>query len=107
MEAMSVVDARRNFSELVTRVAYGGSRVIVERRGRSLAALISVQDLAKFETWERERDTDQARQAAALAQAHASRAAILAARGGALLPDSAEMIQAAREERDDELSGLR
>ena len=107
MEVMNVVDARRNFSELVTRVAYGGSRVIVERRGRSLAALISVQDLARFETWERERDTTQARQAAAVAQAHASRAAILAARGGALLPDSAEMIQAAREERDNDLIGLR
>jgi prevent-host-death family protein len=107
MEAVNVVDARRNFSELVTRVAYGGSRVIVERHGRSLAALISVQDLAKFEAWERERDTAQTRQAAAVAQAQASRAAILAERGGALLPDSAEIIQVVREERDDELSGLR
>ena len=69
MGAMSVVEARRSFSELVTRVAYGGSRVVVERRGRSLAALISVQDLAKLEVWEREHDTAHARQRAALAQA--------------------------------------
>ncbi len=107
MEAMNVVQARRGFSELVTRVAYGGSRVVVERRGRSLAALISVQDLAKLEVWEREHDIAQTRQRAALTQARAARAAILAERGGALLPDSTELIRAAREERDDELAGLR
>ena len=107
MEALNVVEARRNFAELVTGVAYGGSRVIVARRGRSLAALISVQDLAKLEVWEREHDTAQTRQRAALAQARAVRATILAERGGALLLDSAELIRAAREERDDELAGLR
>jgi prevent-host-death family protein len=107
MEAMNVVEARRNFSELVTRVAYGGSRVVVERRGRSLAALISVQDLEKLQVWEREHDTVQARQQAALFQARAVRAAILAERGGALLPDSTELIRADREERYDELAGVR
>jgi hypothetical protein len=44
---------------------------------------------------------------AALAQARVIRAAILAERGGALLPDSAEVIQSIREARDDELAGLR
>jgi prevent-host-death family protein len=107
MEAMNVVEARRNFSELVTRVAYGGSRVIVERRGRPLAALISARDLARLEVWEREHDTARDRQVAALAQARAVRAAILAERGGELLPDSADLIQSIREERADEIAGLR
>lgn len=107
MEAMNVVEARRNFSELVTRVAYGGSRVIVERRGRPLAALISARDLARLEAWEREHDTAQDRRAAALAQARAVRDAILAERGGELLPDSADLIRAIREEREDELASLR
>lgn len=107
MEAMNVVEARRNFSELITRVAYGGSRVVVERRGRPLVALISAQDLARLEAWEREYDAAQSRQAAALAQARAVRAAILAERGGEVLPDSVELIRAAREERGDELAGLR
>jgi len=107
MEAMSVVEARRNFSELVTRVAYGGRRIVVERRGRPLAALISVQDLERLEVWERAYDTTQTRQLAALARARAVREEILAERGGVLLPDSAEMIRSGREERDDELAGLR
>ena len=93
MEAVNVVEARRNFSDLITRVAYGGSRVVVERRGRRLAALISAQDLAKLEAWEREHGAAQARQTAALVQARAARAAILAERGGVLLPDSAELIR--------------
>ena len=90
MEAMTVVAARRNLSELVTRVACGGSRVVVERRGRSLAALISVQDLAKLETLQREHEAAHTRQRASLAQAHAARTAILAERAGAQPPDSAE-----------------
>lgn len=102
MEAVNVVEARRNLSELITRVAYGGSRVVVKRRGRPLAALISAQDLAKLEAWEREHDRAQARRAAALAQARAVREAILAEREGELLPDSAELIRSTREERADE-----
>lgn len=107
MEAVNVAEARRNFSELVTRVAYGGHRVLVERRGRSLAALISLDDLKKLEAWERQHDAVQARQQEALVHARAVRAAILAERGGTPLPDSAELIREAREERDDELIGLR
>lgn len=107
MEAINVAEARRSFSELVTRVAYGGHRVLVERRGRSLAALISLADLEKLEAWERQHDAAQARQQEALARARAVRAAILAERGGVPLPDSAGLIRAAREERDDELAGLR
>lgn len=107
MEAMNVVEARRNFSELITRVAYGGSRVVVERHGRPLAALISAHDLTKLEAWEHERDSAPNRQMAALVQARAVRTAILAERGGELMPDSAELIRSARDERDDELTGLR
>lgn len=107
VEAMNVVEARRNFSELINRVAYGGRRVVVERRGRPLAALISVEDLAKLEAWEREHAAARARQEAALAKARAVRMAILAERGGTLLPDSAQLIRSAREERDDELGDLR
>ncbi len=107
MEAMNVVEARRNFSELTTRVAYGGSRVVVERHGRPLAALISAHDLTKLEAWEHEHGSAPSHQLAALAQVRAVRTAILAERKGELLPDSAELIRSVREERDDELTGLR
>lgn len=107
MEAMNVVEARRNFSELITRVAYGGSRVVVERHGRPLAALISAHDLTKLEAWELEHGSGPSHQMAALAQVRAVRTAILAERRGELMPDSAELIWSARAERDDELIGLR
>jgi prevent-host-death family protein len=107
MEAMNVDEARRNFSELINRVAYGGGRVVVERRGRPLAALISIEDLARLAAWERAHDAARARQAAVLAQARAARAAILAEHGGTLLPDAAEVIRSTRAQRDDELADLR
>lgn len=107
MEAVNIAEVRRNFSELVTRVAYGGHRILVERRGRSLAALISLDDLKKLEAWERQHGAVQARQQEALVHARAVRAAIIAERDGTPLPDSAELIREAREERDDELIGLR
>ncbi len=107
MEAVNVVEARKNFSELVARVAFGGSRVIVERRGKPLAALISVQDLEKLEAFERQSGSARERGLSALERARALRSAILADRGGQPLPDSAHMIREMREERDDELSGLR
>lgn len=36
---------RDDLSDVVSRVAYGGERVIVERRGKELAAVVSVEDL--------------------------------------------------------------
>lgn len=36
---------RDGLSDVVSRVAYGGERVIVERRGKELAAVVSVEDL--------------------------------------------------------------
>ena len=37
---------RQDFAETVNRVAYGGERVVLHRRGRNLAALIPLEDLA-------------------------------------------------------------
>ncbi|MFC1482568.1 type II toxin-antitoxin system Phd/YefM family antitoxin [Myxococcota bacterium] len=49
MTRLSVTDARMKLAEAVNRVAYGGDRIVIERRGRDLVALISVEDLALFE----------------------------------------------------------
>lgn len=46
---ISTTEARQNFSELVSRVAYGRERVILHRRENPLAALISVDELRLFE----------------------------------------------------------
>lgn len=42
-------EAREGFPEVVNRVAYGGERVIVERRGKELAAVVSMEDLRLLE----------------------------------------------------------
>jgi prevent-host-death family protein len=107
MEAVNVVEARRNFSELVARVAFAGERVIVERRGKPMAALISMQDLERLEAMEQESSQVQARRRAALVRARAVREVILAERRGEYVSDSAELIREMREERTDELDDLR
>ncbi len=42
-------EAREGFPEVVNRAAYGGERVIVERRGKELAAVVSIEDLRLLE----------------------------------------------------------
>lgn len=42
---ISTVDARKNFADIVNKVAYGDERVILTRRGQSVAALVSIAEL--------------------------------------------------------------
>ncbi len=41
-------------SELLNRAALGGERIIVERDGKPIAAVVSAEDLTRLETIERE-----------------------------------------------------
>jgi prevent-host-death family protein len=43
-------EAKTHLSEYLNRVAYGGERIIVERHGKPVAALVSVEDLKKLES---------------------------------------------------------
>ncbi len=49
-KAVSAAEARRRFSSLVAEVGYAGHRVIIERRGRALAAIVSMVDLERLES---------------------------------------------------------
>ncbi|MCS6844739.1 MAG: type II toxin-antitoxin system prevent-host-death family antitoxin [Caldilineales bacterium] len=104
---VSVKEARAQFSELMAKVAHGAERVIVQRRGRPWVALISVEDLRKLETMEDEVEARRATRIRALAAAATVREEILAERCGEPLPDSADIIAMLREERLDEIAGLR
>ncbi len=42
-------EARDSFPEVINRAAYGGERVVIERRGKELAAVISIEDLRLLE----------------------------------------------------------
>ena len=45
----SVADAKKNLSELMSRTAYNNERFLIQRRGKPMAALVSVEDLARLE----------------------------------------------------------
>ncbi len=49
---LSTSEAREAFAEMVNRVAYGGERVVLQRRGKRLAALVSMEDLELLEAIE-------------------------------------------------------
>lgn len=46
---VKAAEAKAQLSELVSRVAYGGERFLIERHGKPVAALVSAEDLAKLE----------------------------------------------------------
>lgn len=104
---VSVAETRKNLSEILARVAYTGSRLIVERRGRPMVALISIRDLRRFEELERLHGSEHERRDAAIVSARAAREAILAERRGEYLANVASLIEEARDERDDEIANLR
>ncbi|GAA2166800.1 MULTISPECIES: type II toxin-antitoxin system Phd/YefM family antitoxin [Actinomadura] len=61
-----VTEARKEFADLVNRVAYTGERVALTRRGKVMAALVSAEDLELLESLRAGRlDLTQTGQAAA------------------------------------------
>ncbi len=54
----SVTEAKREFSELLNRVAYGKERVIVTSYDRPKAAIISLDDLERLELIEAALEAD-------------------------------------------------
>lgn len=46
---IGVGEAKKRFSEIMSRVVYGGERFIVSRRGRPMVALVSADDLEMLE----------------------------------------------------------
>ncbi len=49
MSAVTTVEARNQFSEVLNRAAYGHERVVLTRRGKPIAALVSIDDLRILE----------------------------------------------------------
>ena len=46
---MTTVEARENFAEVINRTAYGKERVVLTRRGKPLAAVVSMEDVQLLE----------------------------------------------------------
>ncbi len=48
-EMLSVVEAKKRFSEIVNRSAYSDCRIIITKRSRPVAAMINMEDLRSLE----------------------------------------------------------
>lgn len=49
MNTLSTVKARKQFSDLINRTAYGKERIVISRRGKGLMVLIPIEDLRLIE----------------------------------------------------------
>jgi len=56
---------RDAFSDTINRVAYSGERIVLERRGKAVAAVVPLADLELLEDLEDRLDLDEARAAIA------------------------------------------
>ena len=53
---VTTAEARKNLADIVNSVAYGKDTVVLTRRGKELAALISIEDLKLLQQLEDEQD---------------------------------------------------
>jgi prevent-host-death family protein len=61
--AVTTASARKNFSDLINRVAYGKDRVVLTRRNKPLAAVVPIEDIELIEEIEDREDLKAARAA--------------------------------------------
>jgi prevent-host-death family protein len=64
-DTVSTVEAREHLSDIVSRAGYGKERVILSRRGKPIAAVVSMQDLEALEAMEAKLDAEAYRRAKA------------------------------------------
>lgn len=60
---VSIADIRDRLADVINRVAYGGERVTLERRGKPVAVLVSVDDAELLERLEDAADLEAVRKA--------------------------------------------
>lgn len=63
MTRVTATAARDNFAELVNRAGYRGERIALERHGKTIAAIVSAEDLELLEALEDRIDLAAARKA--------------------------------------------
>jgi prevent-host-death family protein len=52
----SISEVRENMADMINRVAYGGERVVLQRRSKGVAAMVSMDDLAMLQSLEDQSD---------------------------------------------------
>ncbi len=54
-KVVSVAEAKSHFSEYASKVAYAGEKFLITKRGKPLAALVSIEDLKSIRINEEEK----------------------------------------------------
>jgi len=65
IDPVSATEARAKFQEIINRVEYGKERLLIERHGKPVVAVIGLDDLKRLETLEDAIDSAQLREAIA------------------------------------------
>jgi len=60
---ISTADARKNFADIVNKVAYGKESIVFTRRGQKIAALVSIDELELLQQLEDRIDIEDAKKA--------------------------------------------
>ena len=60
---ISTADARKNFADIVNKVAYGKESIVLTRRGQKIAALVSIDELELLQQIEDYIDIEDAKKA--------------------------------------------
>ncbi len=70
MTRLNATKAREDFSDTLNRVAYRGERILLERHGKVVAAIVPVEDVKLLEDLEDRLDLEEARKALADVKKH-------------------------------------
>ena len=60
---ISATAAKNQFSDVISRAAFGKERIVLTRRGKPVAAVVPVEDLERLENMEDRADLEEARRA--------------------------------------------
>ena len=63
MMEVGVHEIRANLADAINRVAYGGERIVLQRRGKQMLAVVSMEDLALLNALEDRADVKAAKKA--------------------------------------------
>jgi len=80
-DAFSATEARANLQEIINRVEYGKERILIERHGKAVVAVIGLEDLKRLEALEDASDSAKLKQAIAENDGFTTLEAVVAIRG--------------------------
>jgi prevent-host-death family protein len=105
---INAADLHQKVGEVLAKIRYSGARYIVERRGVPVAAVVSIKDLTRLESWSASAPATPSveERLAALERAAAVRRLILKQRRGKWVPDSAKLVRQLRGERGHHVADL-